>query len=238
MTRSVLLPALFIASCSFLPFVKKQEDLEVRLNIVERRLSSLIGEGGIDRLSKSVADLDAKLMSIEERIRKLEGSIEVAEEVSDTLSKLKEKLAQVKESIKYLEFELARLRGTPRASKDVNTNGLMKSAEEDIRQGKLDEALTKLSQVASSGRKYDKARFHMLAGDVWFRKGLYKNAIAEWSEIIEGSKNRTLIPRAYLRIAQAFLRLGEEEKAKTFLREIITRFPESPEAKTARSMLK
>ncbi len=213
----------------------------------------------LEKIKKVLADIDARLLSVEEKLTRVSLAKEDVEKIKSDISRLTKKIEFIDSRITFLEKtaigrggrEGVRRRrenftgdlGGRRRLTPEEAEKKIQQAKELIVKGKYDEAIDMLNSIFAGG--YDSVELRFLIGDAFFRKGDYKLAIRQWISIIdreeELKQNKELsyiIPRTYLRLSHAFLRLGDKKNASLMLRAIVLKYPKSPEAKTAKDLLK
>lgn len=213
----------------------------------------------LEKIKKMLADIDARLLSVEERLTRVSLAKEDVDKIKSDISRLSKKIEFIDSRITFLEKTafgrvgrerrgrrenyVEELGGRRRRITPEEAEKKIQQAKELIVKGEYDKAIDMLNGIFAGG--YDSAELRFLIGDAFFRKGDYKLAIRQWISIIdreeELKENKELsyiIPRTYLRLAHAFLRLGDKKNASLMLRAIVLKYPKSPEAKTAKDLLK
>lgn len=71
-----------------------------------------------------------------------------------------------------------------------------------------------------------------------FQRNDFSNAVLAYNTVITKYPKSSVAPAAYLKQGIAFSKLNNQEAAKTRLRELINKYPNSPEAARARTFLK
>lgn len=74
-------------------------------------------------------------------------------------------------------------------------------------------------------------------GETYYQEKRYDKAILEFDKVVINYAKGDKVPSALLKQGFAFLALGDKESAKQLLTQLVTEFPNSEEAKTARSRL-
>ena len=231
--------AIFFLSCSVIRNIeRRQDDTEVKINLLKAQLEKVQEDlKEISSFRESITNIRVTLSSIEEKVKRNEGRLEISQKNSDDIAKIKDSIVQLSEQIKMLE-DVINTKKKAQEKSIIMPNKVINDAEIDMKEGRLDEAIAKLRSIAEM--KKDEMKYRILLGDLYFRKGEYNRAIAEWSFVIDNKSDSgdSYVPKAYIRISQAYVRLGEKEKAKVFLNLLIKKFPDSPESKTAYELLK
>ena len=74
-------------------------------------------------------------------------------------------------------------------------------------------------------------------GESYYSKGEYLKAIREFDKLVKGHPNSTKVPSAMLKKGYAYVELGETRQGQGVLRELVTKFPRSREARLAQDSL-
>ncbi|MFQ5839613.1 MAG: tol-pal system protein YbgF [Candidatus Methylomirabilales bacterium] len=74
-------------------------------------------------------------------------------------------------------------------------------------------------------------------GETYYSKRDYVSAIREFDRLIEKHADSSKVPSAMLKKGYAYLEMGETHQARTVLRQLTTKFPNSSEARLAESTL-
>jgi tetratricopeptide (TPR) repeat protein len=82
---------------------------------------------------------------------------------------------------------------------------------------------------------YDKAALSLIEG--FYRAGFYTDSLDASNELLKKSPHSAFLSLIYLKIAGADLKLMRWEDANTYLKRIISEFPQSPEAPIAKQLL-
>jgi tol-pal system protein YbgF len=82
----------------------------------------------------------------------------------------------------------------------------------------------------------DNAQFWI--GEIYYREKWYEKSILEYQKVIEKYPKGNKVPAAYLKQAYAFQNMGEPGNAKLLLKELISKYPDSAEAKIASGKIK
>lgn len=107
----------------------------------------------------------------------------------------------------------------------------------------LDKELTTTKQnfLESLGKKHedkgsDKGPF--VLAEEYFAKKEWKKAILNYQQYLERTPKGKSVPLATYKIGVSFQELGRSADAKIFFEDVITKYPDSPQAKSASSRLK
>lgn len=199
-------------------------DLTAQIDEVEKKLSLLKGasevERGFEILSK---EIDKKVESLRtENVRAVELRLE---EIKSSLEKIKVELMEIKEG--YALFE--KIIMDPEAA--------YAEAKELMKKGKDELAYMIFEKISTfhKGHHLVDDCYYMMA-QIKEAKSDCKTALLHYGKIIK-DYNNWLTPKAYLASGECLLKMGDKKKAKTFFQELIQRFPDSEEAKTAKKKM-
>ncbi len=197
----------------------------------------------LEYIKKNLANLDSRISSIEEKLARQQGTSKDIEKITADIQKLEKRISFLESKIEIIEARNnsgktpSPIRKETISVKDAQEK--ISNAKEMIINGKTDEAIKILTELISAG--YDSEELRFTLGEAFFRNGDYKSAIREWLSVIdkEGKvKDGTeIFPRTYLRLAQVFLRIGDNKNAEVMLKAILVKYPNSPESKTAKGLL-
>ena len=103
---------------------------------------------------------------------------------------------------------------------------------------KLKDARRKFQELIRrfpTSRLADDAQY--LIGETYYREKRYDKAILEYDKVVINYAKGDKVPGALLKQGFAFLALGDKASAKQLLNQLVGEYPDSDEAKTARSRL-
>ncbi len=92
-----------------------------------------------------------------------------------------------------------------------------------------------VKETARSRDMRDKASLGI--AEALYAAGFYKDALKEGESLLHKSPNSALLSLVYLKLARTNLKLMQWQKAKSYLNQIITRFPQSMEYGVAKQLL-
>jgi TolA-binding protein len=165
-------------------------------------------------LQKSTADQQSKFNDINNDMRELNGRVEVLENKIASLQQEKEK------SKKERDEALS------------ETNKKVAALQEEI--AKLE---GQIAAVNSGGSEKSSKNFLSDAEESYSKKD-WKKAIFSYQKFREAFPKNKKVPEATLRIGISFIELGMKDEARTFLEEVVSKYPDSPSAKVAKVRLK
>lgn len=82
----------------------------------------------------------------------------------------------------------------------------------------------------------DHARYWI--GEIYYTRADWERAILEFDRVINDYPRGDKVPSATLKQGMAFEKLGSIKEARVLLEQVVEKFPESPEAQTAKNRLK
>lgn len=181
------------------------------------------GEKKTEVVQKVTADLNNRMAENDAEIRALNGRIEVLENRIGQGNLDKEKsrkdsenqITDLTQKVSLLQEEISRL---------DNEITLLKAA-----QGEAPAAPKASDSKASNAFE---------AGEESFSKKEWKKAILNYQKFRDANPKNKKVPEATYKIGVCFQELGMKDEAKTFFDDVISRYPNSNEAKKARSRLK
>jgi TolA-binding protein len=177
-------------------------------------------EQKVSTIQKNNADANNRFADNEAEIRALNGRIEVLENRIGQGNLDKEK------SRKDLENQITEL------------NQKMGLLQEEV--SKLDNELSimKAGQAEPAPAKSDGKASQFDMAEEYFAKKEWKKAILNYQKFRDANPKNKKVPEATYKIGVSFQELGMKEESKTFFDEVISKYPNSNEAKKSRSRLK
>ena len=188
------------------------------------------------------------LANIAEYEKRLSDSIEAnkqaLEEVQTTLSDIsqnyvsKEQYNELVKSVndfkKLVAKELKIGKGTHKSSK-ISTAKLYNQAKAYYSKRYYSKAIDAYEELIR--RNYKPAYGNYMIGEMNFKRKNYANAIAYYKKSSALYSKATYMPTLMLHTAVAMQRTGDKSHAKAFYNAIIAKYPNTPEAKKAKSAL-
>lgn len=235
---------LLLSHCQTLHRIEQRIDsIEAKQIKDEEVMQKLVKE--VEQMRKFLVDLDIKLSNISERVTNLARDYNNSERVMAEINRISKDLDLMRKRIEIIESRFETNRRNAIASpvtqpvSEAEASKIIYTARELITSGEINQAIEMLSSLVSRG--YSSYELRTTLGDALFRKGETKKAIREWMAIINDEdkiSDKSMLPRIYLRVANAFLAIKDEKNAKVMLQALITKYPQSSEAKIAQDMLK
>jgi len=207
-----------------------KEDMALRIRLLEEKGRAF--EGG----NKSQED---RIKSLEENIKSLEGKIDRTRLLEENIKSLEVKIDQiVSKQIGAKKSTSAKEASIEMREAPMKAGNLYKDAYETFRRGNLDGARRKfeafLKQYPNSDLS-DNAQFWI--GETYYLKKDFEKAILEYEKAIAKYPEGDKIPAALFKQALAFLELGDKTNARSLLKRVIERYPNSEQAEMAKKRL-
>lgn len=184
------------------------------------------GQDQVTQMQKANADQSIRYSEVEEDLRTMNGRIDLLEnKMSQLQTQNREKDSDSAKSqeadrkMTALQEEIQRL------------NGLVEALTQDLASLKAASEATKITEPSGKKGPLDIA-------DDYFDKKEWKKAIFAYKKFRDENPKSKRVPKAILRMGQSFWELGMKDDAKTFYEDVISKFPTSDEAKTAKTLLK
>lgn len=178
-------------------------------------------------LQRNTADTNNRFADIESDLRSMNGRVEVLEnrlsQATQERDRLKSSSEQVNadnaKKVQVLQEEVAKL----------NEQVGMLVAEMTAMKAAAHEAA--MAPPAAKKDLFDQA-------EESFEKKDWKKAILNYQKYRDSNPKSKKFPEATYKIGVSFQELGMKDEARTFLDEVVAKFPNSPDAKKARTRLK
>lgn len=177
-------------------------------------------------LQKNTADQGNRFVEVEDELRSLNGRIEVLENRLNQLQGQNDsrnnddvvKAQDLERKTTLLQDEIVRL------------NTVVEALNQEVVALKA-AATAKIQEPTGEKGSFD------LAED-YFKKKDWRKSVLAFQKFRELNPKSKRFPKATLRIGQSFQEMGMKDDAKTFLEEVIAKYPKSDEAKQAKKLLK
>jgi tol-pal system protein YbgF len=218
-------------------FATREEMATLKEDIV--RLQEQVGglQQGVNKSTSKIkigqADIGARMDEVELGQQKVEAKVDESNNKTDKVSLRIDNLEAIVQSrLRALEIrEVAELA--------ISSEKLYQSAYIDYTKGNFDLAIMGFRQYLEkypAGILADSAQY--LIGECFFSQHKYDQAIEEFKKVSLSFAQSKKIPPAKLKIALALELLDKKEEARLLLGEIMTQYPDSPEAKIANNKKK
>lgn len=223
------------------------------------------GVGGVQKEQREkYAELNATIESLKHDIRILKGEIEESEyrlsqggsittsgppadssalkRLDNAVSMNYRRIAKLEKhlGLKSDDFTGAVEGGRPDKKPPESTEDSMyRSAKSLLDQGKNEKARKKFEQFIKkhpASSNADNARFWV--ADSYYRDKWYEKAILEYQRVVEEYPKGNKVAAALLKQGYSFAKLGEKGNARLILKDLIQKYPQSQEARSAEEKLK
>jgi len=183
--------------------------------------------------SRSMGDSEAEMV----------GRLNRIDEIARTN---KDRIAAVEQ---YLDFEVAPADAASQAGAGgsspqpsdtpvLSEAELYRTGKQAFDDGQYEVAREKFKELLSKYPQSDNAdNAQFWVGEIYYREKWYAEAIMEYQKVIENYPDGNKVPASLLKQGLSFSNLGEEANARTFLEEVIKKYPSSNEAKIAKDKL-
>ncbi|PWU15306.1 MAG: hypothetical protein C5B49_12025 [Bdellovibrio sp.] len=172
-------------------------------------------------LQKSAADQTAKFSDINNDLREMDGRIAALEnKVNQVNTQLKDKQGGESQKNQDLEKRLSALQ-----DEMAKIEGQMVVMAQEVQ------------SLKSTGSPGGDGKNTFETGEDLFERKEWKKAILAYQRFRDQNPKSKKFVKATLRIGLSFQELGLHEEAKTFFEEVMNRFPQSDEAKVAKTKL-
>jgi len=214
----------------------------------------------IAEIRNKQADMVADISVLREQFQELRGKMEQfgkdAETVQSRLGELKalkEKVDQVSFKVNFIENFLGigkkdeRGENGEKHPKNQGKNGtkpksdkesLYAAAYELYKEGKYEKARTEFQSFlkAFPNTEYSgNAQFWI--GECYYFEKNYEKAILEYEKVVKNHPEGNKVPQALLKQGLSFLQLGDKASARLILQNVIKDYPNTSQARVARSKL-
>lgn len=211
----------------------------------------------VDELRANIQILTGRLEELDYLIRKdSRTESDTEQEAAIRLNRIeqiartnKDRIASVEQ---YLDFEPTVWEDEDVAATDIGVTSVQSVDDEDLSEaelysagkqafdnGQYETAREKFQEFLakfSKSENADNAQFWI--GEIYYREKWYTKAISEYQKVIENYPDGNKVPASLLKQGLSFYNLEEQYNARSFLQEVINRYPTSNEAKIARDKLK
>lgn len=207
-----------------------QEQIQLLRGKIEekeyRQKNMLSGDTG-DSMEAKVANLEQVSLSVKDRLLRIEEYLAL-----DGAAKKAPPAKTVPEK------PSARDKADISPSKEMAENELYAKAKQDFDSGELEAARTSFQEFLKRYPKSaiaDSAQFWV--GEIYYRQKWYEKAILEYQKVIENYPKGNKVQASLLKQGFSFFNLGDKSNGKLILKELISKYPSSNEAKIAKQKL-
>ncbi|MCS7212975.1 MAG: hypothetical protein NZ927_01940 [Candidatus Calescibacterium sp.] len=237
----IFLSSIFFLSCYSRDIGTRLDNIEAN-NIRNREVIEILRKD-VENIRKILSDMDSRISSLENRLERIRENSVNNERIMNEISRISRELEVLQSRVREISELSRKLEKDSKQQKtfplsDTDAANMLADARESLLKGDVDRAYDIVKMLVSSG--YFSYELKFIAGEIFFRRQDYRAAIKEWLNIVQEEKNVkdvNILPRTYLRLSNAFMRIGDNKNAELMLQAIISKYPESPETKTARDLL-
>lgn len=203
----------------------------------------------INELSNKINALDStnltkdKISALQEQVDNNTKNIQTLKDslnqVSDSIAQIKSLLGEIQqvEASKQEEAKEQKAISSVVFDKDkTRRNEIFKEARRLTYSKQFDEAIARYNWFIEID--YKTAESHYMLGNIAYEKNKYNDAIYHYKESAMLDDKAKYMPRLLLNCANSLRVLDRADDAKNFYNSLISRFPDSAEAKDAKKQLK
>jgi len=246
-TIVTLVASLLLSGCLATPQVNNDlQEMKRRLEAVEQVTVAKRGpaaDAPIAEQSRKLADLQAEIDALRVDFQRLSGQFEdsnhenqrVNEQLAQMRSELDLRLAGFDERIAALEQGAPRAQVPAAASEASYEKGLKLIQKENS----FVEGRKELQAFLKANPQNELAVNAMYwIGEAYYGEKQYEKAILQFQDVLQKYPKHGKAPAAMLKQALSFEALGDKETAKARLKQVLSSYPNSPEAAKAKQKLK
>lgn len=203
----------------------------------------------INDLSNKINALDStnltkdKISALQEQVDNNTKNIQA---LTDSLNQVSDSIAQIKSLLGEIQQVEASRQEEAKEQKAISSvvfdkdktrrNEIFKEARRLTYSKQFDEAIARYNWFIEID--YKTAESHYMLGNIAYEKNKYNDAIYHYKESAILDDKAKYMPRLLLNCANSLRVLDRAEDAKNFYNSLISRFPDSTEAKDAKKQLK
>lgn len=205
----------------------------------------------IDDLNNKINDINKDSAANKDTLQNLQEQIENntknikslndgLKEVSDSLNQIKDLLTKIQQlnqqnNTKNNTESKAESTKTDFKKDTTKKSQIFKEAKNLVYAKKFDEAIERYNWFIEID--YKKAESHYMLGNIAYEQNKYNDAIYHYKESVMLNDKGKYMPRLLLNCANSLKVLNKIDDAKNFYNSLISRFPNTPEAKEAKQKL-
>lgn len=247
-TILALSASLQLSGCLATPQVNSDlQEMKRRLAAVEQvtvaKRGPVAADQSISEQTRKLADLQAELDALRVEFQRLSGQFEdsnhenqrVNEQLAQMRSELDLRLAGFEERLAALEQGGPGTTAPAAASEASYEKGLKLIQKES----RFAEGRKELQAFLKANAKHELAVNAMYwIGEAYYGEKQYEKAILQFQDVLQKYPKHIKAPAAMLKQALAFEALGDKQDAQARLKQVISTYPNSPEAAKAKQRLK
>lgn len=261
MIRSILLGAFgsFVLASCVTPMQKREmtndiQTLKEHVAVLQTALNEgrshtqVVGEVH----QKNLASTNADMERVQLDLKRIKGDIDSLK-VGVTMGQLpgqetppegsvSAQLAELRDRLDSLEGKVSALAMAGPTKKGDKKDTASVNADADSLQKAYDrkhfkEVVQDAPSVLKKLKGKDRERVLSIYGESLIKNGKFKEAALQFNEILESKPDDKTAAYAKLKVADCFKSMGDKETSKLFYEEVVTKYPESPEAAKAKKAL-
>jgi tol-pal system protein YbgF len=214
-------------------FKRESEENNRRLEERTAQLDSLLREQ-IELTNRLRADLSSTLGGMDERIGIVESKLE---DLGHRFPELSQKIDLVKKQVS--KNDTTQIPDSTKGLINVDPKQLYDEAYLDLTKGKYDLAITGFSNYLKyfpETEQADNAQYWL--GECYYAKKNYTKAAIEFHKVLENYSTGDKVPSALYKLGLSLLELKSVGQANKYFEELISKYPDTQEAKLAKEKLK
>jgi tol-pal system protein YbgF len=214
------------------------QQLQRDVNAMKERIDEARVQLG-RQVGQTTREGDQRVKSLETRLAKLEDDLKAQ---SELLKSRDEELKQLKEGLAAKQATAPRPNERGAELSLAESDGIRKDYDAAWQALDNKDYKVALTRFREFGKKYPKSKLSENAqywvGECYYAMKQYDQAILEFDAVRRKFPQGEKVPAALLKQGFAFADLGEKVNARLILQEVIEKYPQSPEALTAKQRLK
>lgn len=235
----------------------KLSAFEMKKDLDVLKTSRASGEESLKAVRESQSSLYAQVSALEKDVQFLRGRVDenrylfektVEKDVSEIMSlkarleKLETSISELSKSVSSWAASLEEMKKSSDPSKPYETKSpqeAYENAQELFRAEKYSEARAAFESFIRNFPENELAgNAQFWVAETYFSEKDFVSAILEYENVLKKYKQNRKVPAAILKQAFAFDEIGEKKASSALLKELIEKYPDSDEAKTAEARLK
>ncbi len=201
---------------------------------------------------KNLASTHADLDRVQQDIKRIKGDIDTLK-VGVTMGQLPgqetppegsvaAQLTEVRSRLEALEARVSDLASAGAVKKSdkkdsSSVNADTDSLEKAFERKHYKEVVQDAPSVLKKLKGKDRERVLSMFGESLMKTNKHKEAALQFNEILEGKPSEKSAAYAKLKVAECFKAMGDKDTSKLFYEEVISKYPDSPEAAKAKKAL-
>jgi len=207
----------------------KSQENKVALNDISKSRKNA-DDSEVQRLKS----LEEKVIANSENILQLKEAIEALTEQSVSKAEYNALVNDVNTFKSLVASELKK-KPTKNSTGKISNGDLATKALNSYENKSYTQALQEYKELVN--RNYKPANSHFMIGQIYYATKDYGKAIAHYKESASRYSKASYMPTLMFRTAVSMEKTGDKQHAKTFYSAVITKFPDSAEARESRKRL-